>query len=350
LQRAAIACRGLAAPQRTGFIQMTAGTRTGRVVALCGGIGGAKLALGLYTILEPGTLTLIVNTGDDFEHLGLHISPDLDTVLYTLGGVADPDRGWGRADETWNFITELGQLGGATWFRLGDRDLAMHVSRTARLRSGKSLSDVTSLSAHALGISAKILPMTDHPVRTIVETVEGDLAFQDYFVRRCCKPAVKGIRFDGAAQARPSAEAINALSGSNVRAILICPSNPYLSIDPILAVPGIRRAIKNASAPVIAVSPIIGGNAVKGPTAKIMRELGRVVNTQAILTHYRDLIDALVIDESDGGDVAGIRTPILATRTKMESLSDRTRLAREVIAYLDNLRQPPPERALRAAQ
>ena len=201
-----------------------------------------------------------------------------------------------------------------------------------------------------LGISAKILPMTDHAVRTIVETVEGDLAFQDYFVRRRCEPAVKGIRFDGAAQAKPSAEAINALSGSNVRAIVICPSNPYLSIDPILAVPGIRRAIKNATAPVTAVSPIIGGDAVKGPTAKIMRELGRAVNTQAILTHYRDLIDALVIDKSDAGDVAGVSTPIMATRTKMENLADRIRLGREVIAYSASLRQPSPERALRVAQ
>ena len=329
---------------------MTAGTQTGRVVALCGGIGGAKLALGLYSILEPGTLTVIVNTGDDFEHLGLHISPDLDTVLYTLGGVADPDRGWGRANETWNFMKGLDQLGGETWFRLGDRDLAMHVLRTAWLRSGKSLSDFTRLSAHALSISAQILPMTDHTLHTIVETVEGDLAFQDYFVRRRCEPAVKGIRFDGAAQAKPSAEAVIALSGSNVRAIVICPSNPYLSIDPILAVPGIRHAIKNATAPVIAVSPIIGGNAVKGPTAKIMRELGRVVNTQTILTHYRDLIDALVIDESDARDIAGSSTPIMATRTKMENLADRIRLGREVITYSTTLRPPSLERALRVAQ
>jgi LPPG:FO 2-phospho-L-lactate transferase len=295
-------------------------------------------------------LTVIVNTGDDFKHLGLHVSPDLDTVLYTLGGVADPDRGWGRADETWNFMAELGRRGGATWFRLGDRDLAMHVLRTEWLHSGKSLSEFTRMSAHALGISAQVLPMTDQPVRTIIETVEGDLAFQDYFVRRCCEPVVQGIRFDGAAQARPSAEAVNALSGSHVRAIVICPSNPYLSMDPILAVPGIGRAIQNASAPVVAVSPIIGGHAVKGPTAKIMRELGCAVNTQAILTHYHDLIDALVIDESDGGDVAGISIPIMATRTKMDSLADRIRLAREVVAYSDSLRQRSPERALRAAQ
>jgi LPPG:FO 2-phospho-L-lactate transferase len=317
---------------------------------LCGGIGGAKLALGLYSILEPGTLTVVVNTGDDFGHLGLHISPDLDTVLYTLGRVADLDRGWGRANETWNFMEGLDQLGAETWFRLGDRDLAMHVLRTAWLRSGKSLSDFTSLSAYALAISAQILPMTDHTVRTIVETVEGDLAFQEYFVRRRCEPAVKRIRFDGAAQAKPSPEAIDALSGSNVRAIVICPSNPYLSIDPILAVPGICRAIKNASAPVIAVSPIIGGNAVKGPTAKIMRELGRAVNTQTILTHYRDLIDALVIDESDARDVADVSMPIMATRTKMENLADRIRLGREVITYSGSLRQPSPERAMRAAQ
>jgi LPPG:FO 2-phospho-L-lactate transferase len=327
-----------------------AGRQAGRVVALCGGIGGAKLALGLYNILEPGMLTLIVNTGDDFEHLGLHISPDLDTVVYTLSGVADPERGWGRANETWNFMTELGQLGGETWFRLGDRDLATHILRTAWLRSGKSLSDFTKLAAHAFGISAKILPMTDHPVRTIVETVEGDLAFQDYFVRRRCEPAVQRIRFDGAAEAKPSPEATDALSGPDVRAIVICPSNPYLSIDPILAVPGLHCAIKNATAPVIGVSPIIGGNAVKGPTAKIMRELGRVANTQTIVTHYRDLIDALVIDESDGHDIAGIRTPIMATRTKMESFADRIRLGREVIGYGDSFTQKSPERAVRVAQ
>jgi LPPG:FO 2-phospho-L-lactate transferase len=327
-----------------------AGRQAGRVVALCGGIGGAKLALGLYNILEPGMLTLIVNTADDFEHLGLHISPDLDTVLYTLSGVADPGRGWGRADETWNFMTELGQLGGETWFRLGDRDLATHILRTAWLRGGKSLSDFTKLTAHALGISAKILPMTDHPVRTIVETVEGDLAFQDYFVRRRCEPAVRRIRFDGAAEAKPSPEATDALSGPDVRAIVICPSNPYLSIDPILAVPGVVCAIKNAAAPVIGVSPIIDGNAVKGPTAKIMLELGRAVNTETIVTHYRDLIDALVIDESDGRDIAGIRMPIMATRTKMESLADRIRLGREVIGYGDSLTQKSLERAVRVAQ
>jgi LPPG:FO 2-phospho-L-lactate transferase len=226
----------------------------------------------------------------------------------------------------------------------------MHILRTAWLRGGKGLSDFTKLSAHALGIFAKILPMTDDPVRTILETVEGDLAFQDYFVRQRCEPAVKHIRFDGAAEAKPSAEAINALSGSDVRAIVLCPSNPYLSIDPILAVPGILRAIKNLTAPVVAVSPIIGGNAVKGPTAKIMRELGHAVNTQTISTHYRDLIDALVIDESDARDVAGVSMPLMATRTKMEDLADRMRLAREVITYSDSLRQPSPERGLRVAQ
>jgi LPPG:FO 2-phospho-L-lactate transferase len=295
-------------------------------------------------------LTLIVNTGDDFEHLGLHISPDIDTVLYTLGGVADPERGWGRADETWNFMTELDMFRGETWFRLGDRDLAMHVLRTAWLRGGKSLSDFTNLSARALGIFAKILPMTDDPVRTILETVEGDLAFQDYFVRRRCEPTLKRIRFDEASEAKPSAEAINALSGPDVRAIVLCPSNPYLSIDPILSVPGILRAIKNVTVPVVAVSPIIGGDAVKGPTAKIMRELGHAVNTQTISTHYRDLIDALVIDESDARDVADVSMPLMATRTKMEDLADRMRLAREVITYSDGLRQPSSERGLSVAQ
>jgi LPPG:FO 2-phospho-L-lactate transferase len=328
---------------------VTARTETDRVVALCGGIGGAKLALGLYRILGPGTLTVIVNTGDDFEHLGLRISPDLDTVLYTLGGFADPDRGWGCANETWNFMEMLRQLGGETWFRLGDRDLAMHVSRTEWLRSGKHLSDFVNRSADALGVSAQISPMSDNVVRTIVETIEGDFAFQHYFVRRHCEPAVKGIRFDGADQAKPSEGAAKALSDPNIRAVVICPSNPYLSVDPILAVPGIRRAIEDATAPVIAVSPIIGGNAVKGPTAKIMRELGLAVETKTISAHYDGLIDGLVIDESDAAGVTEVDTPILVTRTMMRNLSDRERLASEVITYAGGLLRRPSKRAVEFA-
>jgi len=315
---------------------MTAGGGKSRVVALCGGIGGAKLALGLYRVLDPGQLTIVVNTGDDFEHVGLHVSPDLDTVLYTLGGVADPERGWGRAGETWNFMAALGQLGGDTWFQLGDRDLAMHVSRTAWLRGGGKLSDFAGRAAASLGISAQVLPMSDDAVRTIVETAEGDQPFQHYFVRRRCEPVVKGIRFEGAA-ATPSPGVLEQLLNPATRAIVICPSNPYLSVDPILSVAGIRDALARSAAPVIAVSPIIGGAAVKGPTAKIMRELAIAVNTQAIDAHYRGLIDGLMIDEADAADEAQAGVPVMVTRTMMKDLADRERLAAEVVAFADEL-------------
>jgi LPPG:FO 2-phospho-L-lactate transferase len=316
---------------------MTTGMRTGRVVALCGGIGGAKLALGLDRILDPGQLTVVVNTGDDFEHLGLHVSPDLDTVLYTLGGIADPERGWGRANETWNFMEALRRFGGETWFQLGDRDLAMHVSRTDWLRCGRLPSEFVSRTAHSLGISAQILPMSDNAVRTIVETAEGDLPFQHYFVRRRCEPVVKGIRFEGASAATPSPGVLELLLNPAVRAIVVCPSNPYLSVDPILSVPGMRDALANGAAPVIAVSPIIGGQAVKGPTAKIMHELGFAVNTQAIAAHYRGLIDAMVIDEADAADEATADVPAMVTKTMMKNLSDRERLASDVVAFADKL-------------
>ena len=316
---------------------MTTGRRTGRVVALCGGIGGAKLALGLYRVLDPGQLTVVVNIGDDFEHLGLHVSPDLDTVLYTLGGIADPERGWGRADETWSFMEALGRFGGETWFQLGDRDLVMHVSRTEWLRRGRGLSEFVSRTAHSLEISAEVLPMSDDAVRTIVETAEGDLPFQHYFVRRRCEPVVKGIRFQGASAAAPSPGVLDLLLNPALRAIVVCPSNPYLSVDPILSVPGIRDALANSAAPVIAVSPIIGGQAVKGPTAKIMQELGVAVNTQAIGAHYRGLIDGLIIDEVDAADAARAGVPVMVTRTMMKDLADRERLAGGVVAFADKL-------------
>ena len=325
---------------------MNSSIAPGHVLALCGGIGGAKLALGLYRTLDPQQLTVVVNTGDDFEHLGLNISPDLDTVLYTLGGVADPERGWGRTQETWEMMGALRQLGGEAWFQLGDRDLAMHVLRTNWLRAGKSLTEFAAHAARQLGISAQILPMTDDAVRTIVATAEGDLPFQRYFVERRCEPAVRGIGFDGAKAAQPASGLVDLIGNQNLRAVVICPSNPYLSVDPILAIPGIRSALANAPAPVVAVSPIIGGQAVKGPTAKIMAELGVAVTTQTIAAHYRGLIDGLVIDESDANDRAQIDVPILATRTMMKDIEDRERLARDVAAFADTLaRQLEGERA-----
>jgi LPPG:FO 2-phospho-L-lactate transferase len=307
-----------------------------RVVALCGGVGGAKLALGLARVLGED-LTVIVNTGDDFEHLGLMISPDIDTVLYTLSGLADKERGWGRADESWNFMRALGELGGETWFQLGDRDLALHVLRTQQLRSGRPLTAVVGEVARQLGIAATILPMSDDPIRTMVETDEGTLPFQRYFVERRCGPAVRAIRFEGAQAAAMSAAVRAALTAPDLRAIVICPSNPFLSVDPILAVPDLRQLVEAAQAPVVAVSPIIGGKAVKGPTAKIMAELDVPTTSRAIADHYRGLLDGLVIDESDGAER---NLPDFATKvtpTLMLSDGDRERLAHAVLAFADEI-------------
>lgn len=308
-----------------------------RVLALCGGVGGAKLALGLSRVLAPGELTIVVNTGDDFEHLGLNISPDLDTVLYTLGGIADPARGWGCAQETWNFLGALGKLGGETWFQLGDCDLAMHVRRTEWLRTGRPLSAFTVQIAAQLRIASEILPMTDSAVRTIVQTNEGDLSFQHYFVRRRCEPTVRAIRFVGAPEAKPMQRFLDAVGDPALKAVIICPSNPYLSIDPILAVPGVSAALAGCSVPVIAVSPLIGGHAVKGPTAKIMGELGFAVTTQAIAAHYCGLIDGLVIDDVDADDASGLDLPVLVTRTLMRDIKDSIDLAAATVAFAESI-------------
>jgi LPPG:FO 2-phospho-L-lactate transferase len=306
---------------------------SGHVLALCGGVGGAKLALGLYRVLPPHGLTVVVNTGDDFAHLGLHVSPDLDTVLYTLAGWSDPERGWGRADESWQCMEALEALGGPAWFRLGDRDLAMHLLRTQWLGQGETLTAFARHVAGRMGIAADILPMSDDPVRTIVETNEGPLAFQNYFVARRCEPAVSAIRFAAAERARPSPELLRALARPDLVAIVICPSNPYLSIDPLLSVPGMRAALAEAAAPVVAVSPLIAGQAVKGPTAKIMAELGVNATAQAIAAHYRDLLDGLVIDAGDSAEAANLAVRIEVTSTLMRDLDDRERLAREVVRF-----------------
>ncbi|HYE00920.1 MAG TPA: 2-phospho-L-lactate transferase CofD family protein, partial [Alphaproteobacteria bacterium] len=234
------------------------------VLALCGGVGGAKLAFGLAAELSAEDLTVAVNTGDDFEHLGLTVCPDIDTVLYTLSGLSDRERGWGLAGETWNFMAATRRLGGEDWFQLGDQDLATHVERSHRLAAGESLSAVTARLARALGLTAAIAPMSDQPVRTVVETDQGELAFQHYFVRERCAPAARGVRFEGADRARPSPALEAALARPDLAAMVVCPSNPYLSVDPILAVPGVREALKRRSAPVVAVSPIIAGQALKG--------------------------------------------------------------------------------------
>ena len=310
---------------------------TGRVVALSGGIGGAKLALGLDRVLPSGNLTVICNTGDDFEHLGLTVCPDIDTMLYTLAGLSNKRLGWGRQGETWTFMTALETLGGETWFQLGDGDLATHVERTRRLADGQSLTEITGAFARAFGIASTILPMSDSPVRTIVQTPEGLLPFQRYFVEQRCVPQVTGFVFDGAAAARPGREVNAALADPDLSAIVICPSNPLISIDPILAVPGLHAALVAASAPVVAVSPIIAGQAVKGPTAKMMRELGLPTISAAIADHYAGLLDGLVIDRADAAEAETVGLPCLVTPTLMTGEADKDRLARETLAFAAGL-------------
>jgi LPPG:FO 2-phospho-L-lactate transferase len=304
-----------------------------RVVALSGGIGGAKLALGLYRTLPADSLMVVCNTGDDFEHLGLSISPDLDTVLYTLAGIANPETGWGRAGETWTFMQALEQLGGETWFRLGDGDLATHIERTRRLAAGERLSAISDDFRRRLGLHAQVLPMCDQPVRTMVATADGVLPFQRYFVERRCEPEVLGFEFRGAGEAGPTPAFREALEGESLEAVVICPSNPFISIDPILAVPGLRAAIAGCRALVVAVSPIIGGRAVKGPTAKMMAELGVPAGARAVAEHYQGLLDGFVLDAADAEAARGIGIPCLCTSILMADDEDKRRLAAEVLAF-----------------
>jgi len=308
------------------------------IVALTGGIGGAKLALGLQRVLPPDALVLVANTGDDFVHLGLHVSPDIDTVVYTLAGLVNAQTGWGRADETWTFMEALARLGGETWFRLGDGDLATHVERTRRLAAGETLSAITADLALRLGLTAKVLPMSDDPVRTRVLTADGVLDFQDYFVARRCAPVVSALEYAGAETARPSPEVLEALRSPGLEAVVVCPSNPWLSIAPILAVPGLREALQACEAPVVAVSPLVGGQAVKGPTAKIMAELGIPVSAAAVARHYAGLLDGFVLDERDAKEAERIAVPVRITDTLMQDLSDRERLARVVLEFAATLR------------
>jgi len=303
----------------------------GRVVALSGGVGGAKLALGLYRVLPPDTLTIVANPGDDFEHLGLTVCPDLDTLLYTLCGEANPDLGWGRRDETWTFMAALEKLGGETWFRLGDGDLAAHIERTRRLAAGESLSAIMNDFRRRLGIAARLLPASDDKVRTRLETDRGRLDFQDYFVRLRCEPAVRRLEFEGAETARANPDVLAALADPGLRAVVICPSNPFISIDPILAIPGVRQALHERHAPIVAVSPIIGGKAVKGPTAKMMAELGLPVDAAAVARHYRDFLDVYVADETDRDAMADLDLRVVLAPTLMVTLEDREALARKVL-------------------
>ncbi|HMV28767.1 MAG TPA: 2-phospho-L-lactate transferase [Anaerolineales bacterium] len=303
-----------------------------KIVAFAGGVGGAKLAQGLAQTLPPKDLTIIVNTGDDFEHLGLYICPDLDTVCYTLGGLANPETGWGRAGETWNTIANVEKLGGPAWFRLGDSDIATHLERTRRLKEGKSLSEITKEFCKAWGIEATVLPMTDSPVRTVVDSDEGELAFQEYFVHRQCQPRVKGFRFDGVEVAEPAQGVREALASAD--AIIFCPSNPWVSIDPILSV------VKEVNKPVFAVSPIIGGKTVKGPAAKMYSELGIEPSAYAVAKHYRTILKGFVLDTTDAAmekEIQDLGFATLVTNTLMNQLTDRARLANDVLNFIRSL-------------
>jgi LPPG:FO 2-phospho-L-lactate transferase len=310
---------------------------TGHVVALCGGVGGAKLAHGLALALAPHALSIIVNTGDDFQHLGLSISPDLDSVMYALAGLSDPVRGWGRRDETWTFMEALKSLGGPSWFQLGDADLALHVERSWRLAQGATLSEVTAHLCRALAIATRLLPMSDDPVRTRVLTADGWLDFQEYFVRRQCQPAVRDFRFEGAETARAQPDALATLERRDLRAIIICPSNPFVSVEPILAVPGIRAAIRQSAAPLVGVTPIIGGKAIKGPAAKMMAELGLDVAAAAVARRYSDILDGFVVDQVDPMPQLLPGVTFFRAATLMNTTDDRLRLARSVLQAADAL-------------
>ena len=305
------------------------------IIALSGGIGGAKLALGLSRVLPPEELLIIANTGDDFEHYGLTICPDTDTLLYTLAGLDNPQLGWGRADESWAFMETLAALGGADWFRLGDRDLALHVLRSHRLRAGETLSSITDDVRQRFGIAPRILPMSDDPVRTQIKTDQGWLDFQDWFVRLRAEPLARAVRFAGVEQARPQPVLLEALR-AQPRGIVICPSNPFISIEPILAVPGLRDAIKASGAPVVAVSPIIAGQAVKGPTARMFEALGVTPSAAAVAARYGDLLDGYVMEHGDDG--TGITPRVFHAATLMRDLDDKTALARQVLAAIEALR------------
>jgi LPPG:FO 2-phospho-L-lactate transferase len=306
-----------------------------KIVALAGGVGGAKLVDGLAQNLSPEDLTIVVNTGDDFEHFGLYIAPDLDTVCYTLAGLASPETGWGRIDETWQAISNIERLSGPAWFRLGDQDLGTHLERTRLLKAGFSLSLITAKFCEAWEVKQRVLPMSDQPVRTIVQTDQGDLAFQEYFVQHRCEPRVRGFEFRGVEDASAAPGVLAALEEAD--AVIICPSNPWVSIGPILAIPGMRRILQAKLT--IAVSPIIGGAAVRGPAAKMYAELGIAPSALAVAGHYRGLARGFVLDQVDSelqADISRYEMWVLNTKTLMRTSHDRRRLAEDVLDFIKN--------------
>ena len=306
-----------------------------KIIALAGGVGGAKLALGLARTLPADELTVAVNTADDFEHWGLYICPDLDTVTYTLAGLANPETGWGLKDETWNVLNAMAKVGGETWFRLGDKDLAKHLERTRRLKAGESLSSIMADLSKRLGTNTSIVPMSDQPVRTLVTTPDGELAFQDWFVRLRCEPVVKSVRFAGVERARPHPALADL---GSARGVVVCPSNPFVSVAPILALPGVRDAIKQARCPRIAVTPIVGGQAIKGPAAKMLAELGHDVSALGVARFYEGLIDGFVLDAQDAGlapQIEALGMRVRVADTMMRDDNDKKRLAATTLEFMD---------------
>jgi len=305
------------------------------VLALAGGVGGAKLALGLSKILPPERLIVAVNVGDDFTHLGLRICPDLDTVMYTLAGIANPETGWGITNDTSETMLALENLGGPNWFKLGDRDLATHLERTRRLDTGENLSKVTKALINALNIKHRVTPATNDELSTIVETRQGDMSFQEYFVKESCLPVVKGFRFQGAESANAAPMLQNCFLSSDLELVIICPSNPFLSISPILAIPEINSFLVKTKVPVVAVSPIVGGQALKGPTAKIMNELKLEVSSSAIAQFYNKIISKIFIDTADGNEVAKIEelgVEAIVTNTVMLTEKEKMGLGNKILS------------------
>jgi len=305
-----------------------------RVVVLSGGVGGAKFAAGLNAMLPAGQLAVIVNTADDFDHLGLRICPDLDSVLYGLAHLQDEIRGWGRRDESWNCLQALTAIGAEDWFALGDRDLAVHVFRSHMLRQGMSLAEITEHLVKALGVQNAIIPMSESRVSTVLSTDEGELALQDYFVRRRCQPKVRSLRYDGAQQARLHPKAKTVLNAPEIQAIFIAPSNPFLSIDPILSLPGVKDMLQNRRVPVIAVSPLIGGRSLKGPLSDMLESMGFEGSNATIAKHYSGLIDGMVIDSSDGQDIDELDLPTLVVPIFMPDAPSRERLAQATLEFV----------------
>ena len=304
-----------------------------KVLALAGGVGGAKLALGLRDILDEESLAIVVNTGDDEEFFGLHVSPDLDTVMYTLGGIANPDTVWGISGETFRSLNRLRQYGADTWFNLGDLDMATHIRRTQLLGQGNTLSEVTNSLCSSLGIAHSIFPMTDDTLRTVVITEISEMSFQEYFVKNRCDPRVISLRFDSPSECSPSPGFVTALNESDL--LVFCPSNPFLSVDPILAVPGVRKKIENFRGARVAVSPIVGGEAIKGPAGKILRELGHEVSCVGVAKRYVDLCDVFIIDNVDAdlaSTIEKLGMRVVVTNTIMNNDQEKRTLAREILS------------------